>query len=346
MSLIDEEILNIPNSEVPNIKFKDVISPAVYKFIAFTNKQLASSKEQDGINKYTRRLKLLIGGGAAFNYYIKRNKKTQGILDTHDFDLRLFLDIKPSLNPLFTDEQSAVEEWMIDITDAIATSFTNFLNEYMDDIDLTKKFPTLTTFYMKDRGFLKTIEYDIEGENDSLIDIVAHIPRIASHYGILNTNKDKLFEEYKEIDWTGVASRSGFFKSSLIYTRDAYGIYYVSLGYLVWDTVRMLNYIIDSVGQSSIDKTVKFSRYLNKYKILLAAFSRPEMYLSCKANKKFIDVCQKTRQVCSIDGKKIINKSTLIDFGIKKGILPKSQEWHDAFLKMEFTDICKAIIES
>jgi hypothetical protein len=339
-AIIDEEILNLPDSEIPNVKFKDVISPAVYKFIAFTNKSLATTKD----DKPTNRLKLLIGGGAAFNYYIKRNKKTRGILDTHDFDLRLFLDIKPSENPLFTDQQTDTEEWMLEITDAIATSFTNFLNAYMDNIDLTKKFPTLTTFYMKDRGFLKTIEYEIDGENDSLIDIVPHIPRIASHYGILTTDKETVFEQYKEIDWMGVASRGGFFKSSLIYTKDEYGIYYVSLGYLVWDTVRMLNFIIDSVGKTSMDKTVKFERYLQKYKILLAAFSRPEMYLSCKANKKFIDVCSKTRQVCTVDGKKIKNKEELIATGLANGVLPNTKEWINALVKMDFSDICKVLI--
>lgn len=342
---MEEEILQLAESEIANVKFKEIITPAIYEFIAYVNKSLATNKDTNGFDKYLKKLKLIIGGGAAFNYYIKRNKNTR-ILNTHDFDLRLYLDIKPSESPLFTADGEDISKWMMELTNSIALSFAEFLNGYVEQIDLTKKFPTLTTFYMVNHGFLKTIEYEIDDENDSLIDIVPHIPRTAIHYGALNIQKEMLFDQYKQPDQFNVASRQGFVKSDIIYVKGNKNLYFVSLGYLVWDTVRMLNYIIDSVGQSSIDKTIKFERYLYKYKILLAALSHPEQYLSCKASKKFISSCSNNYQVCRIDGKSIRSKRTLVNIGMKKGILPRSSEWYEAFLKMDFSDICKAILES
>lgn len=334
---VNEEILQLASHESPNIKYKEILSPAVFKFIAFVNKNLSETWE-------TKNLKLLISGGAAFSYYIKRSKKTE-MLATHDFDLRLFLDIPPSKNPLFSKREET-EKWMLDISSAIATSFSSFLNEYIDQINISKRFPTATPFRTVDRGFLSTIEYEINGETDSLIDIVPHIPSKAIHYGALEIDKEKLFEQYKDIDFSGVASRQGFFKSSLIYVKTEFGIYYVSFGYLVWDTVRMLNYIIDSVGYSKYDKTVKFERYLTKYKILLAALSRPDMYMTCKSGKKYINTCQKTKQICRVDGNVYKTKKSLVQVGIEKGILPKSDEWYRAMIKMDFSDICKVILES
>lgn len=331
--MINEEILELPSQTSPNIKYKEQLSLVIFNFISFTNENLAKTKE-------TRNLKLLIGGGAAFNYYIKRNKKTVDILSTHDFDLRLFLDIPPSKNHLFDDRKDETEQMMLSVSSAIAFAFADFLNKYLDEINITPYY-----FKAVERGFLSTVEYEINGEVDSLIDIVPHIPSKAIHYGALEIDKNILFKQYKEIDFTGVASRQGFFKSSLIYNRSDFGIYYVSLGYLVWDTVRMLNYIIDSVGYSKYDKTIKFERYLYKYKILLSALSRPDLYMTCASARKYISTCTKTINVCKVDGKAYRSKKSLLDVGIKKGIIPNTKKWYDAMIKMDFSDICKVVLE-
>ena len=305
--------------------------PAVYKFIAFVNRNFATSKETRGNDKYLKHLKLMIAGGAAFNYYIKRTQKTK-ILDTHDFDLRLFLDIKPTVNPLFKqDKKEEMEQWMKDISSATAYSFTDFLNKYVYGLNIRGKH----FFNTVDRGFLTTIEYTID-QVDSLIDIVPHIPSISIHYGALVINKDELFHQYKDIDFSGVASRSGFFKTSLIYTRAEPDIYYVSLGYLLWDTVRMLNFIIDSVNfVTKYDQTVKFERYLGKYKILLSALSNPELYMNCVYSRKFIKTCSK-KPVCKIGGQKIKSRATLVKIGIENGIIPKDS-------KLGFADVCNIV---
>uniref|UniRef100_A0A6C0JUK9 Nucleotidyl transferase n=1 Tax=viral metagenome TaxID=1070528 RepID=A0A6C0JUK9_9ZZZZ len=331
-----EEIAKLQHENTEQIKYKEKLAPAVFKYISFVNKNLVNFK---GDKDYIRRLKLIIGGGAAFNYFIKRTKKTS-VLETHDFDLRLYLDIKPSDNPLFSEDpdiKQTTEIWMLEICTAIGDGFSDFLNKYVEEVGLRRD--NISPFHTVYRGFLTTVEYTIDGENDSLIDIVGHLPSSqAVFYGPLEIEKDRLFQEYKEKDFRGISSRNGFFKTSMIYVRDTYGIYYVSLGYLVWDTVRMLNYIIDS------GRTLKFERYLYKYKILLAALSRPELYMNCHASRKFIKACQDTIRVCNVDGETFKNKDTLIDKGVSLGLLPMGKDWRSAFSKMDFADLCKAII--
>lgn len=327
-----EEILKLNSSTKDQIKFKEQLSLAVLKYISFVNKKLAESNFENGLDQYTKYLKLIIGGGAAFRYYIKRTPKTI-VLETHDYDLRLFLDMKPSKSPLFKEGKEKIEEWMLDISSAIAIAFTDFLNLYVKESKV-KFNPVFKTVH---HGFLTTIEYKLNGENDSIIDIVPHIPSHALFYGPLDIKKDQLLEDFKKADFTGIVSRQGFFKSSLIYNKDSLGIYYVTLGYIVWDTVRMINYIIDS------KKFQKFERYLTKYKVLLSALSRPELYMKCESSKKFINSCNKTVQFCNIAGQKLSTKEELIQYGIDKKILPDDDDWYKAFLKMEFSDICKAI---
>jgi hypothetical protein len=318
-------------NSVKAIRYKDKLRPAILKYISYVNKNLTNPKVSD---PYMRNLKLVIAGGEAFNHYIKRAKKTS-VIETHDYDLRLYLDMQPSSSPLFNENRESTEKWMLEISTAIGDGFSDFLNMYTSQIGRPQNISQFKTVY---RGFLTTVEYDIDGEHDSLVDIVPHIPSKVLFYGALDVNKEKLFEAYQTKDFGGVTSRQGFFKSSLVYVRDSYGIYYVSLGYLVWDTVRMLNYLIDS------GRFEKFERYLTKYKILLTALSRPELYLRCDAADKFIENCRDTIKVCKIDGTSFETKEELIRKGIEDGILPEGKDWYTAFSKMDFSDICKAII--
>jgi len=353
-----EEILerNEKNvSEVSaNIRYKEILTPAVMNYINFVNDTMKMSKDEPGFVGLIQHLKLIIGGGAAFNYYIKSVEKTN-ILTTHDFDLRLYLDIPPSTNPLFGKEAAKIENWMTQICKEIGKSFANFLNDYVKTTNIKQQLKNenidITNFRMVDHGFLTTIEYLIrktdDDFNDSLIDIVPHVKSKAIHYDKLEIDKKLNFKQYEERDSFNVMSRQGFFKSSIVYTKTKYGIYYVSLGFLVWDTVRMINYIIDSKlgGHKKRPVILKFERYLYKYKILLSALSRPELYLSCEAVDKFINKCSKIKQVCEINNQKVESKEELIYKGVEAGVFPNDVYWYKELMQMDFTTICKSVIE-
>jgi hypothetical protein len=354
-----EEILekNVANNSLgPNILYKELITPAVMNFIIYANRQFTLSDNTIGLNKLVRHLKLIIGGGAAFDYYVKHTAKT-GVLNTHDFDMRLFLDIPPSKSPLFTSDQKMVENWMLGISKELGGLFAEYLNKYVDDSNieniLNSKNIYISKFTPVERGFLTTVEYKLEymGQDylDSMVDIVPHIPSKAIHYGPLELDKSKNFSNYNKKDFSGVTSRNGFFQSSIVYTKNEYGIYYASLGFLIWDTVRMLNYIIDAkyggTNRPNVDPTVKFERYLEKYKVLLSSLSRPELYLNCNAFSKFIGKCNKLKQVCLVDDTKITSKSDLVYKGIEKGVFPNETYWYREMLKMDFSSLCNTVLQ-
>ena len=71
-----EEILEAnerPLAQVQaNIKYKEILTPAVMNFIAFVNNELQQAKNEPGFVGLIQHLKLIVAGGAAFNYYIKK----------------------------------------------------------------------------------------------------------------------------------------------------------------------------------------------------------------------------------------------------------------------------------
>jgi len=363
-----EEILEAnerPISQVQtNIKYKELLTPAVMNFISFVNGELKMAKDEPGFAGLIQHLKLVIAGGTAFNHYIKRVEKTS-VLETHDFDIRLYLDIPPSRSPLFSSDPKIVkrvEEWMIEICREVGKSFANFLNNYVKQTEIKNKLKKddikVSDFRMVDHGFLTTVEYLIEYDdeddfNDSLIDIVPHVHSKALHYNKLEIDKQLNFKQYEEKDFAGVQSRQGFFRSSLVYTKDKYGIYYVSLGFLVWDTVRMLNYMIDAKffgfrkrkNNPDFDPSMKFERYMYKYKALLTALSKPELYMRCESVDKFINKCKRIKQVCRTGDKKLSGKEEVIYEGVRRGVFPNDVYWYKELLKMDFGKLCKAVIE-
>jgi hypothetical protein len=360
-----EEILEAnerPIAQVQsNIKYKEILTPAVMSFIVFANNQFQIAEDESGFRGLIQHLKLVIAGGAAFNYYIKNVEKMK-ILETHDFDLRLYLDIPPSRSPLFGNKAEKVEEWMTGICREIGNSFADFLNNYVKSGNIKKDLQNqnidVSEFRMVDHGFLTTVEYVMSVDKgdefvDSLVDIVPHVHSKAIHYGKLEIDKELNFEQYNEKNFGGVQSRQGFFKSSLVYIKTKYGVYYTSLGFLVWDTVRMLNYMVDArffgfrkrKNRPDWDPTEKFERYLYKYKALLTALSKPDLYLKCEAFDKFVNKCNKTKQVCKINGKKIKTKEDIIYEGVNEGLFPNDIHWYKELMKMDFSVLCKSVVE-
>ena len=360
-----EEILEAnerPLEEVQaNIKYKEILTPAILNFITYANNELLLAEDDPGFKGLIQHLKLVIGGGAAFNYYIKKSKQ-MNVLETHDFDLRLYLDIPPTRNPLFGKNVKNVENWMTDIAREIGKSFAGFLNKYIKKsdivVELDNRHITTSKFRMVDHGFLTTIEYDMslpgsEKYTDSMIDIVPHIPAISVHYGKMEIDKEKNFKQYEEENFSGIKSRQGFFKASLMFTQDSYGVYYTSLGFLIWDTVSMLNMMIDSryfgfrkrKNHPDFDPTLKFERYLRKYKALLIAISKPELHLRCEAMDKFVAKCNNLKQVCKVDNKKIYDKAELVYEGVQKGVFPNDVYWYKELMKLDFSTICNSVVE-
>jgi hypothetical protein len=82
--------------------------------------------------------------------------------------------------------------------------------------------------------------------------------------------------------------RSGYYNTRLL--RNAVyvgGLYFVGIGYVLWDNVRMLNAWIDRV------KMDKVAKYVRKYIAILQALENPELHMNCLTMKRYVDKCSR-----------------------------------------------------
>jgi hypothetical protein len=107
--------------------------------------------------------------------------------------------------------------------------------------------------------------------------------------------------------------KEGYVRQIFTYKQiDFNNIYITTLGFVVWDTVLMLNKSLNSMINSysrnqnvdsliRTDESVKFERYLQKYLALIKGLTNPINYLNCESMKDYIEYCTKGNQVCVMD---------------------------------------------
>ena len=321
------------------IKYKRAITPYVYRCINEINALL----KRTDLNPHN--LKLIVAGGAAFNHIVKSTTK---IFQTHDFDLRLYIDIPPKSNPLFSKKSKDYKNWLIESCQFFAKEFASKLNKYCKSAQ--KRFGA-SKFEFVDHGFLSTVEYTLNGVVDSMVDIVPHEPSTSFNYNSTNLSGDYNYKQYlngpKSLSKIP-ESRGGFFDMPFVYNQTKYGVYYASLGYLVWDTVRMLNTMIDArrfgfkkrKNLPEWTPWMKFDRYLHKYYTLLSALSQPELFVRCEAVDKFINKCNKVKKRCKIDGQLLHSKKEMFEYGKSRGFYETALK---NFEQMDFDTICNSL---
>jgi hypothetical protein len=72
--------------------------------------------------------------------------------------------------------------------------------------------------------------------------------------------------------------------------------YIAGLGYVIWDTIYMINLCLDYLSKSQDFKNdlvmLKFNRYVSKYIELLRALDNPKIHMSCKSFSEFVESCR------------------------------------------------------
>ena len=95
--------------------------------------------------------------------------------------------------------------------------------------------------------------------------------------------QDKISHEYPQLNRT---YRNGYYNTRIL--RNAIfvgGLYYVGIGYVLWDNMRMLNTWID---RGNKDKVIK---YVRKYIAILDALENPEKHLNCISMRNYVNKC-------------------------------------------------------
>jgi hypothetical protein len=241
--------------------------------------QLCLLKLNEVLNK--QGVAIVVSGGEAFNFYFASNEA----IETHDYDLRiLFLD--PN-NYSLSNHVNILEQ----ARDYCSQKFVEDMNEYFNEANerfggILRKF-----FINYDSALLNTIRYGIGNfPESSLIDLTIYSPNFSGmeHIGF----SDVLFPEN-----TSKIETEGFTKNFVTPVKSKLtGILYVKLGYLIWDTVRMLRKAEDDRKKAlkkgkTMGPGLKYERYVKKYIYLINALSDPETYLKCEAMVDYVVKC-------------------------------------------------------
>ena len=309
--MMDQKALDFENL------LKDLLTPYIWLII------------QD-VNNYLRKNNfpfiLLVSGGDALAKFFPNDPK----LESHDFDLRL--------NPTIGSENLPnLRETQHKLATLITKYFELNLNSYVKRIaprlnqKLKSTFPRSLNYVKSQNGGifrgkrgvftdnkcvqtpidqsvmdqkcdLYTVTYTFKINNyvitDSMIDIFCARPDNIYHYSAnineYNINTPKTFQPYVYIE----------------------GVPYVSLGYLIWDTLRLIEWSRERGYH-------KLPRYQMKLEQIIRGLYHPDGRLSCSAMKEFVKGCMEARkEVCMINGQSI-DKDAIVDYAVLQGFIPR-----------------------
>lgn len=314
--------------EKAELYIKELLAVPIEMAIKNVNKQLKDDRVVPG-------LILMVTGGQAIQNYFPNSPS----LRTHDFDLKVMAPSTIKVGPVVLDRMKFlatgiaryiqltlnkyVKNLGIDLSDEIKDRFglTLVLNENNNMFSV----PTLSsnsllniiTFKLKDGKKIRT---------NSITDIfVADPEELKKHFNyneftgdneiLSENNEGKYYAPYKLIN----------------------GVPYAGMGYIIWDTYRMVDYAREN-------GLAKYPRYVEKRDAILNALNNPVTKISCNALKDYMLNCEKKYKSCTIKGKKYKTADSLIRFGISEGVLPVDKEFIKNLRKTYDIDyLCESI---
>ena len=322
MVLTDKKIL-----EVENV-LKDTLTPYILLLIQDVNNYLRS-------NKFP--FLLVVVGGDALAKFFPNDPK----LDSHDYDVRLtpiigyedkegLKDLQMQLSAVIAKYfEQRLNSYVLKVIPMLRQKLRGQFNDFLRGIKLkngdvfeagktvliNNKFtnvPVDTPVEGKRTGDLYTVQYTLKLRDklltDSLIDIFAARPdSVDQYYDNItdNVNEPKTFIPYVMIE----------------------GVPYASLGFLIWDTLRL----IEKGRRLGYEK---LPRYQMKLEQLIRGLYHPNGRLSCLAMKEFVKGCVNEQQRdCVVKGK-TLDKRDLVDYAVSQGFIPS--QLSDKF-KSEFS---------
>lgn len=282
------------------VMFKDVLSDEIHRIIR---------QENDELNKTRSLIKIVITGGSAFNYYFKTEYSPE--FKTHDFDLKVLYDktLPEKEHPDYNTAIDGLKQYKDHLSEIFVSSLNSRINnpeviplfiEFIKMINNKINFDFLNTsgkIYIPGEGDLfytvpvakedvkpVLFNYIMRGKSytNSIVDIIEY-GRKFPHYGNPLSISDLSSDNRRLFFNTVPGFEAGFkniitseFNNIVTDTTENGNLYYISLGYLLWDTIYMLRW-------SSIHSP-KFDRYLKKYMSMIASLNKPDLGLNCTSS--------------------------------------------------------------
>lgn len=302
------------NFERAEIYLKEVLSIPVELAIKDLNLLLAQDEQIPG-------LKIFVTGGQAIQTYFPNSSP----LRTHDFDLKL---VAPKNIPITASVRNRMMRLGRGCSRYIAIVLNNYINsDVIDNISQKyglklvagdgnedKKVFSAVTNLKND--MLNIVRFQMIGEGKIRTNSIADIYVV---------DPQEIKEHYYTFTGYGPDGRQG----NSILSQDAgnyyipfqyiNGIPYAGLGYILWDTLRMIDV-------SKKLQLPKYSKYIEKKDAIIQALNDPNAKLSCNAMKEYILECENKYNDCTIRNQRFETVSSLINYAISEGLISDDPE--------------------
>ena len=287
------------------IYIKEVLAIAIEMAVRDINQELDRDKQ-------IPELKLIVTGGQAIQAYFPNSPP----LRTHDFDLKL-------IAPSKIIHTSLVKERMVTLGKGIVKYIEIIINKYitdmLDSIRDNIKNNSGIELIVNEEGSVFTASTNLR--HKQLNTVIFRMKsddtiRTNSICDVFVVNPDDIYHYHT---FTGDSESEPILSSTggdyYIPINEINGIPFAGLGYLVWDTQRM-------VIVSQDEKLPKHNRYVEKRNAIIAALNDPLYKLSCNSMKDFMVKCEKEYKTCYINDQKLEGVNALLRYAISEGVVP------------------------
>jgi len=270
------------------------------------------------INSRDKNMKLIISGGDVLTRYFEG----PSIFLTHDFDIKLTVNKHIDLDQV---DKEIIYDYQAEIAKIFKNNLNNFYVKNQDVIDnkLGKSYNSRLvqntnnpfkavkvnkshTRIVYTLTRLNTLKEEKEEEDDEIIDLWVALPETIR------------FPYYTFLGEDPILSLDGsdYYMPSI----EIEGVLIAGLGYVLWDTQRMIKYSMDLERKG---KSNKLQRYIGKQKAIYNDLNHPLKRMSCIPFKKFVEDCAKKESVCSIDGKQFYDVESALEYAMGQGYLSR-----------------------
>ena len=280
---------------------------------------------------------LLVTGGQAIQTYFPNSQP----LRTHDFDLKLIAPASINYTPAIRARMELLAKSIAKYIELVLNKYVGALNldikkeiknKYNVDLLSKENGDIFTAATNPNTNLLNTVTFKLRDSRstrrNAIVDVYVVDPEeISKHFNyweftglkesneILSENAGKYYIPFKVVN----------------------GIPYAGMGYIIWDTYRMV--------ESSLKKGLrKYPRYVRKRDAIINALNNPTTKMSCNALKDYMINCAKQYNTCVINGKTLKTVNTLILYGIAEGVFPASPRFISRLKKMyDINYLCESL---
>lgn len=265
------------------------------------------------INGMDKNMKLVISGGDVLTRYFDG----PSIFMTHDYDIKLVVDASVDLEKV---DKNVIYVYHTEIVDIFTRNLNRFYTNNKSTIDNTLLNKYGLKFIPGDKPFrniranksLRNVVYTLnDGKRkvqDELIDIWIALPETLK------------FDYYTFIDSDPILSLDAGSKY-YIPTIEVEGFLIAGLGFVLWDTQRMIEYSKRKEAQGLPNK---LQRYMNKQKAIYNDLNHPLKRMSCLPFEDFVRKCMETSKICTLDGQKFEDVAKLLVYAQERKYLSKN----------------------